>query len=159
MVLCKPKREFLLAILHKWIRVFDRGPRGVPFNEFESVTSKIRHSFIAIPAGKGLMTPFNKCLQLRPPVVYFHRNKALQQAILGCRELLQQSSSEPTPCRELVMGEADFVGIKDASIHGVGGIVVGHNKPCIPTVFRVEWPADIKEEVLKTNNNKKGKLY
>lgn len=36
MVLCKPKRELLLAILHKWICVFERGPRGVTFNEFES---------------------------------------------------------------------------------------------------------------------------
>jgi hypothetical protein len=49
------------------------------------------------------------------------------------------------------------VGVKDALIHGVGGIIVGDEKACVPTVFRLEWPQDIKDEVLKTNANKKGK--
>ena len=158
MVLSHDKRVFLLAILHKWVRTFDRGKAGVPFPEFESVIAKTRHAFIAIPAGKGLMTPFNKLLQRRPDIVYFHRNKALQQALLGCQDLIRQSSKEPTPCRELVMGESDYVGVKDASIHGVGGVVVGHNKACVPTVFRMAWPQDIKDEVQKTNDKKGGKL-
>ena len=29
------------------------------------------------------------------------------------------------------MGEADVVGVKDASFHGVGGVVVGHKKACV----------------------------
>jgi hypothetical protein len=56
------------------------------------------------------------------------------------------------------MGEPDFVGVKDASIHGVGGIVIGDKKECIPTVFRLEWPEDIKNEVLKTNSGQGGNL-
>jgi hypothetical protein len=56
------------------------------------------------------------------------------------------------------MGEPDYVGVKDASIHGVGGVVVGDKKECVPTVFRLEWPQDIKNEVLKTNAGKKGNL-
>jgi hypothetical protein len=56
------------------------------------------------------------------------------------------------------MGPPDYVGVKDASIHGVGGVVIGENKECVPTVFRVEWPQDIKDEVLKTNLGRKGRL-
>jgi hypothetical protein len=56
------------------------------------------------------------------------------------------------------MGESDFVGVKDASIHGVGGVIIGDKKACVPTVFRLEWPEDIKQEVLKTNSRKKGNL-
>jgi hypothetical protein len=56
------------------------------------------------------------------------------------------------------MGEPDFVGIKDASVHGVGGIIVGHKSECVPTVFRMEWPDDIKAEVWKTNTGGGGKL-
>ena len=37
------------------------------------------------------------------------------------------------------------MGIKDASSHGVGGIIVGENIACIPTVFCAEWPDDIKQ--------------
>ena len=113
---------------------------GIPFQEFESVTSKLRHAFIAIPAGKGLMTPYNKLLQLRPPVVYLHRNKPLLQVIRDCRDLLRKATKCPTPCQELVLGETDFVGVKDASIHGVGGIVIKDKEACVPMVFRMEWP-------------------
>lgn len=50
------------------------------------------------------------------------------------------------------MGELDFVGINDALIHGVGGIIIGDRWECIPTVFQMEWPPDIKAEGLGTNN-------
>ena len=50
----------------------------------------------------------------------------------------------PTKCAELVPGWPGFVGVKDASSHGVGGIVVGEREACVPTVFRAEWPDDIK---------------
>lgn len=103
MILCEPKRDFLLMTLHKWVRASESRRLGVPFQEFESVISKIRHAFIALPAGRGLMTPFNKILQKRPPVVYFHRNKALKHAVMDCRTILRESTKYPTPCKELVI--------------------------------------------------------
>ena len=67
----------------------------------------------------------------------------------------------PTKRSELVAGWPDFVGVKDASSHGVGGVVVGENETCTPTVFRFECPAGVKtalhsDPVLKghlTNSN------
>lgn len=56
------------------------------------------------------------------------------------------------------MGDSDFVGVKDASIHGIGGVIVGDKEACIPTVFCFEWPGDTKKEVLRTNSGKKGRL-
>jgi hypothetical protein len=56
MVLERPKREFLLTILHKWIRTAGRGGAPILFLEFESVISKLRYAFLAIPAGTGLLT-------------------------------------------------------------------------------------------------------
>lgn len=135
MILSRNKRELLLKTLHKWIRAANRSRMGIPFQEFESVTSKLRHAFMAVPAGRGLMTPFNKLLRLRPPVVYLHKNKALLQVTQDCRDLLREATKSPTPCKELVMGATDFVGVKDASLHGVGGIVVGDKEACVPTVF------------------------
>ena len=41
-----PKREFLLTILHKWIRTLARSQTGIPLQEFESIIQKIRHAFI-----------------------------------------------------------------------------------------------------------------
>jgi hypothetical protein len=39
MILSTKKRELLLVTLHKWIRSASRNRMGIPFQEFESVTS------------------------------------------------------------------------------------------------------------------------
>jgi hypothetical protein len=158
MQLEEPKREFLLAILHKWIRGAKRKNGHVPFTEFESVIAKVRHAFMSIPAGQGLLSPCNKLLRKRPPVVWLHRNKKLQVAVQDCRTLLREATKHPTKCYELVMGEPDFVGVKDASMEGVGGFIVGNTKECIPTVFRMQWPDDIKREVAKTMSKEGGTI-
>jgi hypothetical protein len=153
-----PKREFHLAILKKWLKAAGDKQAGIVFQEFESIISKVWHAFTAIPSGKGLFTPFNKLLRLWPPLVNLHRTRALSEAIRDFRTLLWESSKEPTHCSELIIGIPHFVCIKDASIHDVGGIIVGHIKPCVPTVFRMEWPPDIRAEVLKTNARQSGNL-
>ena len=58
------KREALLKVLKGWLRA-SRGdrPQGVPFDEFQSVISKIRHAFISIPAGKGLLSHCNDVME------------------------------------------------------------------------------------------------
>jgi hypothetical protein len=56
------------------------------------------------------------------------------------------------------MGEPDYIGVKDASKHGVGGVIFGENKACVPTVFRMEWPQWVKDEVDATNSGRGGNL-
>jgi hypothetical protein len=69
----------------------------------------------------------------------------LRAAVMGCRMLLRESSDSPTRCRKLVRGWPDYIGVCNASSHGVGSVVFGENKVCVPTVFRWEWPPVIKE--------------
>eukprot|EP00956_Cyclotella_meneghiniana_P004838 scaffold5989_cov47-Cyclotella_meneghiniana.AAC.9 len=129
------KREFLLAVLHKWIRTASSKTAGIEFAEFESVISKIRHGFMCIPGGKGLLTPCNRVIAKRPRRVFLHRNRRLTTALKDMRTLIREATANPTKCRELVMGPPDYIGVKDASIHGVGGFIVGQGKSCLPTVF------------------------
>ena len=140
----EPKRDAILQTLHGWLRSAERGASGIPFEEFRSIISKLRHGLTSIPSGKGLLSPCNGILRAQPSFVYLQRNEPLRLALADCRTLLRESTLAPTKCAELVPGWPDFVGIKDASSHGVGGIVVGENAACIPTVFRAEWPDDIK---------------
>ena len=72
---------------------------------YESVVAKVRHAFISIPAGKGLLSPFNRLRQMQPPppIVFSHRNIPLLSAVRECRSLLRASTTKPTGCRELVM--------------------------------------------------------
>ena len=145
------KRAKLLTILHQWLRATSR-EHGIPFNEFESVVAKLRHAFTALPGGRGLLSPCNRVLKLRPPVVYFHRNEPLRSAIANCRTLLRESTTRPTRCRELVAGWPDYVGVVDASSHGVGGIIIGELSDCPPTVFRLQWPPDVTANVISDSN-------
>jgi len=158
MILEEPKRRFLIDTLRRWTRTSSKGCTGIPFAEFLSVTQKIRHAFTAIPAGKGLLTPCNAIVRKRPAFIWLARNKPLRQAIQDCRTLLRESSSTPTTCRELVLGNSHYVGVKDASIEGVGGIIIGDTCACVPTVFRLPWPEDIKQQVRKTNAGQGGTL-
>ena len=52
-----------------------------------------------------------------------------------CRTMLRESTLAPTRCKELVMGWPDVVGVMDASGEGVGGVIVGENTKCVPTVY------------------------
>ena len=78
-------------------------------------------------------------------------------AIKDCRTMLRISTLAPTKCRELVAGWPDYVGVKDASGQGVGGVIFGENKACTPTVFRYEWPDDIKQD-LNLEHNPSGRI-
>jgi hypothetical protein len=158
MILAESKRTHLLEVLDRWVRCASGKMRPIEWQEFHSVVSKIRHAFKAIPAGKGLLTPCNKLLAKQPKYVFLGRNEKLATAIRDMRTLLREASANPTPCKELVMGHPEYIGVKDASVHGVGGIIVGENKKCVPTVFRMEWPQWVKEEVAKTNAGKEGLL-
>ncbi len=111
---------------------------------------------MALPGGRGLLSPCNRLLKCCPPVVYFHCNKPLCSAISNCQTILQESTRRPTRCRELVAGWPDIVGVVDASSHGMGGVIIGELLECPPTVFRLQWP-DITANVV-SNKNPKGKI-
>jgi hypothetical protein len=138
------KRARLLITLKGWIRSASR-ERGVGFKEFEAVTAKLRHAFLALQGGKGLLSPCNRLLCKKPSVVYLHQNAPLLSAITDMRTLLRDSISRPTRCRELVAGWPDYIGVVDASSFGIG---------CRPTVFCLQWPQDITASVISDRNMK-----
>jgi hypothetical protein len=142
------KHAYLLTVLHGCTRSSRSGTTGIPFNEFESIIAKIRHAFTAILAGRGLLTPCNKILQTKPSMVFLQRNQVLLAAVMGCRTLLRESSDSPTRCRELAGRWPNYIGVCDASSHGVGGVIIGENEACVPTVFRWEWSQDVKAQYL-----------
>ena len=151
------KRAALLLILKKWIRTGTSTHLGIPYKEFESVTAKIRHAFTAIPAGIGLLSPCNTVLAAKPTRVLLHRNKVLLTAIADIRTLLKESIAAPTRCRELTSGWPDYIGYTDVSGSGFGGIIIGELRAVPPTVFRGEWPPDVRNS-LRTASNPGGSL-
>ncbi len=149
--LSKEKRDALLIILKSWLHG-SRNNRGIPFDEFQSTISKIQHAFITLPAGRGLLSPFYRVLATKPKSVFLHRNKPLLTAVTECRTFLRDTVNTPTKCKNLIHAWPDCIGITDASGHGLGGVILGENSAIVPTVFRMQWPNDIKTEIVSTEN-------
>jgi hypothetical protein len=84
--------------------------------------------------------------------VYLHRSGPLLEAIRDIRTILQATVKQPTKCKDLVAGWLDYIGIVDASSHGVGGVIVGELSPVPPTVFRLQWPANISADLISFEN-------
>ena len=83
--------------------------------------------------------------------MFLHRNKPLFLDIRYYRHLLELSTKDQTPCKELVTGWPHCIVVKDASIHGIGLIIISNEKSCIPTVFRLAWPDCVQEFFRKGN--------
>lgn len=130
---------------------------GHPICQVWSVIANLRHAFTTIPAGRGLLSPFNLVLALDPRYIHPHNNKSLRLALEECQIFLHKSVASPTKCGSLVAAWPDYIGVKDASSHCIGGIIVGENSVVTPTVFRLQWPNDITH-VLVSRTNPKGTI-
>jgi hypothetical protein len=146
------KRATLLTILHQWIRGATRARRGIPFAEFESVTAKLRQAFTALRGGCGLLSPCNWVITKQPQVVHLHKNKPLLEAIQDIQTILRASVAQPTHCKDLVAGWPDYIGIVDASSHGIGGVIIGKLSELRPIVFCLQWPQEISDDLVSFDN-------
>jgi hypothetical protein len=57
------------------------------------------------------------------------------EAITNIQTILRETLKQLTLCRDLVAGWPDYIGIVDASSHGVGGVVLGELLDLPLTVF------------------------
>jgi hypothetical protein len=149
--LATEKRDALLLVLKSWIRKASKRT-GIVFNEFRTTLSKLQHAFLTVPAGRGLLSAFYQVLSKEPAHVYLHSNANLYNAVRDCRAFLRDTIGSPTRCKNLVTGWPDYVGITDASGHGLGGVIIGENKAVPPVVFRLQWPADITASIVSDDN-------
>ena len=85
------------------------------------------------------------------------KNSPLWRSIQYLHTVIKEVQKEPTHCPELVTAEPNFVGICDAAKESAGGVMFGEGDKCIPTVFRLEWSVDIRNEIV-TDSNQKGSL-
>ena len=60
--------------------------------------------------------------------------------------------AQPTYCKDLVAAWPDYIGIVNASSHGVGGVVLGKLSGLPPTVFRLQWPTSISNKLVSFDN-------
>jgi hypothetical protein len=71
---------------------------------------------------------------------------------MDMQTILPESTTQPRRCWELDAGQANYVGVVDASSYGVGGVIIGELSPCPPTVFCQQWPSNVTESVISDTN-------
>ncbi len=122
------------------------------FEEFHLVIAKLWHTMTMIPAGKGLLSPFNKIICLTLSTVYLHCNNPLMQALQELQTFLTETMDTSTKFSYLVMQWLDLIGIQDMSSFGVGGIVIGESHAFPSMLFCLQRPADITKIVISEAN-------
>jgi hypothetical protein len=71
----------------------------------------------------------------------------LLEAIQDIRMILKAFIQSPTHCKDLVSGWPDYIGV-DASSHCIGGVVVGDLSELLLTIFCIQWPMEISEDLV-----------
>ena len=126
--------------------------RGVPFKRFEKLVGRLRHATIGIPQGKSLFGPINRMMSMRPRMIFWDRCPEVKVALQDWRQLLRESTKEPTHVKELVAGEASYKGTLDASGEGAGGVWVPGTKELAPIVWWYKWPQEVWDRLVSERN-------
>jgi hypothetical protein len=98
------------------------------------------------------MGPIDAELRGDKPFIHIHDNPCLRSTLQDFGTLIRLLDSRPTHCRELIVHDPGFVGYCDASKLGAGGIWLAGILHLSLVVWRVEWPSDIRANVISFAN-------
>ena len=76
------------------------------------------------------------------------------EALQDICTILRASMISPTQCKDLDAAWPDYIGIVNASSHGVRGVIIGELLGLPPTVFRFQWPPEISAAIVSSTNPK-----
>jgi hypothetical protein len=141
------KVDKITAELHSTTR-----KAAVPRKDFEKLRGKLRHACIGLPAGKGLMGPIDAALTGDRHFIKIRDNPLLLNTLRDFATLIGLLAARPTHCRELIVSDPGYLGYVDASKLGAGGVWLPGILFLLPIVWRVEWPQDIRDNVVSFAN-------
>ena len=129
-------------------------PRNyISFGHFQEIHGKLQHAAIAMPSMRGFMTPLNRVLSHSEQTVGLGKASQLRETFIAFQVMLELGYAVPSHITELVPPDLPHIhGYVDAAAVGLGGTWLPCTAWVIPTVFRLEFPKDIADEVRKSNS-------
>ncbi|HEY9816807.1 MAG TPA: hypothetical protein V6D20_13560 [Candidatus Obscuribacterales bacterium] len=119
--------------------------------ELQSITGKLQHAALAVPAGRGLLQPLHSlaahCIKADKQHVQLPTGSMAHTALKEFSTLFTLAGKRPTHCTQLIPGPPAYIGNCDACKHGVGGVWLSHKRIIHPIVWRFKWPVDIVDRV------------
>jgi hypothetical protein len=124
----------------------------VALKRFRSIIGRLQHAARILPAAKSFFTPLYNALRGLPQKIGLGQNSEVRLALLDAAALIRDMARRPTHVAELNQMELEYIGYCDASAFGAGGVWFGGTTPLAPSVWRVQWPADITAQVVSFAN-------
>ena len=87
-------------------------------------------------------------------MVVLGKNDAVHGAFWDWKHLLVEMKFRPTHVNELVLQNISEIGNIDASVIGAWGILVSTSGAYHNTIWRVEWPVEISNQIVSKSNRK-----
>jgi len=113
---------------------------------------RLQHATRILPAARGFFMPLYNALKGLPESIGLSCHGEVRHALLDVANVIRDLASRPTHVKELVQQLLNYTGYCDASAFGAGGVWFGANIALPPSVWRVQWPADITNNVISDAN-------
>ena len=126
--------------------------KAMKTKDMQSFKGKLQHATTGIPGALPLMGPFHKGTKQQN--FWTTINKSMVQSSIDFTYIMNHIAAQPSKARNLVPNMPSFVGPHDASKLGAGGVWYGGTKRLPPTVWRVEWPKEVKDSLISEHNLK-----
>jgi len=124
----------------------------IQLKRFRSIVGRLQHAARIQPAARGFFTPLYNALKGLPTSISLGRHGEVRHALLDVANVIQNLASRPTHVNELVQQLLNYAGYCDASAFGAGGVWFGANLALPPSVWQVQWPSDITNDVVSDAN-------
>ena len=129
-------------------KALDQPNNYITFSEFQKIHGQMQHVSVAIPCLRGLMTPLNQQLSRERSTVGLRVGGTLRATFEIFATLIEDAQTHPSHIAEIVPPDLPhYHGTTDASGVGAGGVWLPCTEWLHPTVWRLEWPDDIKRAV------------
>jgi hypothetical protein len=144
------KCDKIVALIKKTIK-----QHSVPLKRFQELAGKLQHASMGIPGGAGLFSPMQVAMAGNP--AYIILDPYLTSTLKDWRTIIQFLKHNPTSVLQLVAGYPHLLGYSDACKLGAGGVWSPGLEAFQYIVWQVEWPQDIRENLV-TDDNPNGSL-
>ena len=124
-------------------------------NKYQKLAGKLQHASFGLPGGKGLFSPIQMAMAGNPDFITL--TDELKECLKDWQTILRHMERNPTSVLQLVTDFPSYIGYSDACGLGAGGTWSSGLDPLPPFLWKYEWPADIKANLL-TDKNPTGTL-
>ena len=134
--------------VHRLRKALQQPHHYITFSEFQKIHGQMQHVSVAIPCLRGLMTPLNMQLSRKTSTVGLRVGGTLRATFEIFATLIEDAQAHPSHIAEIVPPDLPhYHGTTDASGVGAGGVWLPCTEWLHPTVWRIEWPDDIKRAI------------